>query len=90
MRAKKPKLDEIEKILLNLLGDFNFSNIENKKCAAYPAVAIDPLWLRRKLQALVRKAYYIGQIEWHERHDTVNWTENLKDRRFVKLFGVKP
>ncbi len=60
MRAKKPKLDEIEKILLNLLGDFNFSNIENKKCAAYPAVAIDPLWLRRKLRALERKAEYNG------------------------------
>ena len=78
-KTKKAKVDEIEKIV----GDtatvhaFGWSEDLSKQ-------------LRRRLRALVRKAYYIGQIEWHERHDTVNWTENLKDRRFVKLFGVKP
>ena len=90
MRAKKPKLDEIEKILLNLLGDFNFSNIENKKCAAYPAVAIDPLWLRRKLRALVRVSYAMGKVEWHEMTETANWTEDMKDRKFIRKFGFKP
>lgn len=57
----KEKVNEIDKVLVGLLGDFNFSNIDNKRCAAYPSVAVDPKWLRRRLRALVRKASVLSQ-----------------------------
>ena len=79
---KKARVDEIEKILRALLGDFQYCDIGNKQASCYPNVAIDALWLRRKLRALVRKAYFVGQY-------IPRYYKSRTDK-FVDLFGFKP